>query len=466
MKAFIATKSKKETCQAKTALTVATAYSLLLARLPHANEDPQQLVLAELTPAFTSILDFPKPQDAAIEYRQILRAALELANASDLAIERDTTLVADIATLNFVNCLRSMHWLHKPVAAVDKHTLENTIGLLHCLTPERTALQAITSKESTQGPIVLSHVTDDKAQLDASRQSKLYTGGLRATGRDIYHAICNLRKLLGVISGQADESLLVKKLMRFANILNSAQGKDWLYLHRNHAYLPYYLLQEAQHILTLYANASMSPSLRTAAMEKRPILPYNFAVASSAADSIIEKLASTMMANDLGTFSFCPVLYTILNPSSKGPTDSAPPTPSPTVPQRQHHSPDFSPATGVTPPPKRAKTQGKTPTPVDLADRKTKGMLTWAPPTGSPRDLPICPIRDKVQGKGTDSQERLFMPFLTVGHACPYPNCTRPHPSSLQRLSTDKKRADFTKFVSDTPGLAWAEGRAPPGTPP
>jgi hypothetical protein len=464
LQAFIATKSKKETYQAKTALSVATGYSLLLARLPRESEDPQQLVLAELSPAFISILENPKPQDAAIEFRQLLRGSLEQANASDLAIERDTTLVADVATLNLVNCLRSGYWLHKPVAAVDKHTLETMIGLIHTLTPDRIALQAITSRESSNGPIVLSHVADDRAQLDASRQSKLYTGGLRTTGRDIYHAICNLRKLLGVISPVADDSLVVRKLLRYANVLNSAQGKDWLHLHSNHPYLPYYLLQEAQHILTLYCNTAMSPALRTAALEKRPILPYNFAVASSAADTIVEKLASAMMSSDLGAFSYRPILHSILHPTGKQPQDSVPPSPPPMVPQRQHQTPPPH-TPGVTPPPKRAKTQGKTPTTDDLADRKTKGMLTWNPPPGGPREPPICPVRDKAPGKGKDTQERLCMPFLTVGHACPYPNCTRPHPSSLARLSTDKKRADFTKFVADTPGLAWAEGRAPPGTP-
>ena len=327
LQAFIATKSKKETYQAKTALSVATGYSLLLARLPRESEDPQQLVLAELSPAFISILENPKPQDAAIEFRQLLRGSLEQANASDLAIERDTTLVADVATLNLVNCLRSGYWLHKPVAAVDKHTLETMIGLIHTLTPDRIALQAITSRESSNGPIVLSHVADDRAQLDASRQSKLYTGGLRTTGRDIYHAICNLRKLLGVISPVADDSLVVRKLLRYANVLNSAQGKDWLHLHSNHPYLPYYLLQEAQHILTLYCNTAMSPALRTAALEKRPILPYNFAVASSAADTIVEKLASAMMSSDLGAFSYRPILHSILHPTGKQPQDSVPPSP-------------------------------------------------------------------------------------------------------------------------------------------
>lgn len=57
------------------------------------------------------------------------------------------------------------------------------------------------------------------------------------------------------------------------------------------------------------------------------------------------------------------------------------------------------------------------------------------------------------------------MPFLTQGFACPHPNCNKPHPVSVQRLSTDKKRADFLKWVGDSAGISWAEGRAPPGTP-
>ena len=57
------------------------------------------------------------------------------------------------------------------------------------------------------------------------------------------------------------------------------------------------------------------------------------------------------------------------------------------------------------------------------------------------------------------------MAFMTRGYYCPLAKCPRPHISNLRRLSTDKKRTDFTSFVTKAPGLSWSPGHAPSGTP-
>ena len=128
-------------------------------------------------------------------------------------------------------------------------------------------------------------------------------------------------------------------------------------------------------------------------------------------------------------------------------------------------SPTSSPG-GPTPPAKRPRLASP-PDQITDPDRiqasKAQGMLTYDPQASGSQALPLCPIRDKVPGQR--AQERCCMPFMTRGHYCPLAKCPRPHISNLRRLSTDKKRTDFTSFVTKAPGLSWSPGHAPSGTP-
>ena len=77
----------------------------------------------------------------------------------------------------FCNAIRSFHWLIDPLVRVSKATAIQRLGLIHFLTPLRGVLLAQRMDEATNGPIVLSHISDDKAQLEASQASKLYSTG-------------------------------------------------------------------------------------------------------------------------------------------------------------------------------------------------------------------------------------------------------------------------------------------------
>ena len=99
-------KTAKEQAQAKTAATVAAAYRLAFASLPPRDAvDLSHAILPTLKDSLHAVLSSPKPQDATMDLRQLLTGALELANSSDLAVEWDVSLDAQICTMAFANCM-------------------------------------------------------------------------------------------------------------------------------------------------------------------------------------------------------------------------------------------------------------------------------------------------------------------------------------------------------------------------
>ena len=446
-------KTAKEQAQAKTAATVAAAYRLAFAGLPSRDAvDLSHAVLPALNESFQAVLSSPKPQDATVELRQLLTGALELANSSDLAVERDVSLDAQICTMAFANCMRSFHWLTDPLVSTTRQALESQLGILHFLTPIRQALLAQVSREVAMGPVVLSHVADDKAQLDASRQSKLYTGGRCQEGRDIYHAVCNFLKVSSLVVPTPSAAMVTGKLLRYANTLTTKHGRQFLSTFHNHPYLVIHLFQDVQHILTLYLNIATSAALRADVRNSKPVPLANYTQASRAADSIIDRLESTIMGSGLGIFEGRPHAFDWFRPAQPvlqpGP---------PSTPTRAPRPPE--------PPAKRPRLsnpQDQLTDPDRIQTSKGQGMLVFAPPAGGAPALPLCPVRDKVPGQR--AQERCCMAFMTRGHYCPLLRCPKPHISNLRRLSTDKKRADFAAFVDQTPGLSWSPGHAPSGT--
>ena len=452
-------KSAKEQAQAKTAASVAAAYRLAFASLPPRDAaDLSHATLPTLNESFQAVLDSPKPQDAAVELRQLLSGALELANSSDLAVERDVSLDAQVCTMAFANCMRSFHWLTDPLVSTTRQALETQLGILHFLTPVRQALLAQVSREVAMGPVVLSHVADDKAQLDASRQSKLYIGGKCQEGRDIYHAVCNFLKVSSLVVPAPETAMVTGKLLRYAKTLNTKHGRQFLSTFHNHPYLVIHLFQDVQHILTLYLNIATSAALRNDVRDCKPIPIANYTQASRAADSIIDRLESTIMGSGLGIFDGRPHSFEWFRPAAVQAHQSPPAHPN-------RVSPSSSP-TGPSPPTKRPRLAGpqdQITDPDRIQASKSQGMLLFDPQAGGSQTLPLCPIRDKVPGQR--AQERCCMEFMTRGYYCPLPKCPKPHISNLRRLSTDKKRTDFASFVDKTPGLSWSPGHAPSGTP-
>ena len=57
----------------------------------------------------------------------------------------------------------------------------------------------------------------------------------------------------------------------------------------------------------------------------------------------------------------------------------------------------------------------------------------------------------------TFTYARKYISAVSDGNPCPLV-----HHTKLQHFKTPAKRKEFIDFVQKTPGLAWAEGKAPP----
>ena len=438
--------SAKEQAQARTAATVAAGYRLAFARLPdpEVDTDLQHVVLPKIHPDFLQVLQSPKPQDACVEFRQFLTGLIALANSSDLALSRDVTLEPSIATLAFVNCARSYHWLDLPLASATKTLVDTMLGFLHLLTPDRQALLAQVSKESSMGPVVLSHVADDKAQFEASKKSTLYIRGRHSSGRDMYHAICNFILLAQAFVDASGSSMLVKKLKRYADLLTSAPGRRFFDTYRDFPYLSLHIYQDIQHILTIYFQVGQSHTLRSLIKDGKSVPLANYTAVNRAADLLIDHLSNVIMGSGLGRFESQPIVWPWFQSSSP-----------PLGGQRP------APITPEAPPSKRARQSLTTHTPETLATAKASGLLVFDKMAGGDT-LPLCTVRDRHPR--TKKVERLCMEFMTQGYSCPHIPCNKGHISHPKRLTSDQKRKELADFVSKTPGLAWGPGFAPPGT--
>jgi len=74
-------------------------------------------------------------------------------------------------------------------------------------------------------------MTDDKAQLDASKSSTVYSGGRLEDSRDIHLAVCNLRAFFLTALPIPEECLVFKKLFQYLKVLSSPDGRNWLTAH-------------------------------------------------------------------------------------------------------------------------------------------------------------------------------------------------------------------------------------------
>jgi hypothetical protein len=362
-----------------------------------------------------------------------------------LAIDQDVTLDAEIVTTAFTNNCRSFHFLAEPIVRVTREAAGMRLCLLHFLTPDRAALIASNSSELASGPIVISHVSDDKHQLEASKASTLYSGGTLTTGRDVYHAVCNFRCFSSVIVDDFAKPLVLVTLLDYLDLLIQPQGKAWLGLHRFNLNVAVHIFQDVQHIIHAFILVAKSSVLRAAVKAGTPIAPANYRQAETISRAVIARLQSIIHGNSLGEFFHAPVCASWFQPKlTRERSPAKPPS------QQQGKS---TPA--VTPEAKRLK-PNQDQTQADNERKMASGMLLYDPQSGGTPKLPDCDATD-VNG------ERFCMQFLTQRYYCIRRNCRYTHLVSLAKLP-DKNRQELVAWVKRHPGVSWAPGKSPPGT--
>lgn len=429
----------------------AAKYKLLLAGLPLAEAAQQaNMTLPELLEAFIRFLEQGTSSTAADDVKEQFRAVLVLAQNSDLAVNQGVTLEADNLTLAFSDKMRTFAWLIEKLICTSQTAARNQLGLIHMLTPSRDALALVSEFDKDAMILVMSNSTSGTAQLDASKSSKLYSGGRLDDFHDVYTAVLNLRAVLSLAVADLARPLVLVKMLEYASLLTSREGRLFFAAHRGVAHLAIHPWQDLQTIFSSFAAVACNTTLYTVVEAGGAVAKSNYDGPIAVAESVINDCRSMLHGNGLGKFQGRPLC---------GPWFADRPPPLLTARAVGDHDDTdvLPPAASRSPAPKRQKTLE-----VDHAEaerRRTLGVLVL---TGSQR-LPTCPVLRKK--KGAKAPERLCMKFLTTGHYCPKTaaECKFPHVTSVGTLpESDQKK--LIQFVANHPGLSWVDGKAPPGT--
>ena len=453
-------KPTKEKEQDEAALEIAHYYRLALAGFPPtpaAGAPSTAMIIPVLSEEFRRVLAKTKPVSAATEFRRLVSGQSESRKdlAESMAIDQDVTLSEKVVTTAFSNALRSYHWLLEPLAHTPKGVAQQQLNLLHFLPPDTGAAFFQRSSDAADAPMVMSHISDDKAQLEASKGSRMYTGGLLESGRNVYDAVVNLRFILRLLlANQEHRPAVIHYLLEFVKLLTSQEGKSWLRLHRFNRNVAVHLFQDAQHVLFRFLLVATSPKLRKAVADGDPVGVENFRPAVDAARAIVDRLRVIVGGHDLGAFAGTPLCLSWFNPAPSNPQGGSPKGPKDS-PRGDKPKERLPPARAADGDPKRPKLSQE-----EIDGKKRSGLFVFDSTVGGNR-LPQCPVVHKHNA--SSSPERLCMQFMTQGRFCSRSPCVYPHIRSLNALA-EPRRAELIKFVADSPGLAWAPGKAPPGT--
>ena len=311
------------------------------------------------------------------------------------------------------------------------------LGFLQFLTPDREALAAVVEGDLDARTLVMANASSNSAQLDACKASKMYCSGRLSTFRHSYEAFCNLRLLLSLMVEDVDAPLLVWKLTEYVTLLIDCQGRIFFETGRNSPHLAIHPWQDLQHILTAFVMTAIRAELYQPVMKGEAVALINYANAIAVADNVISDLRAILNGNGLGKFAGTPCCAAWFASRSREPTKVRPVAGNDREGKRQRLEPG------------------------DVDTRKSKGLLTLDAEAAGTSRLPNVGVYHKK--KGAKAPERICMPFMTQGYACTARNCAFPHISNIAILA-EAERKKLLDVVEKTPGLNWAEGKAPSGT--
>lgn len=427
----------------------AARYRILLGGAPLATSTtPDQVVLPELLESFTEYLGKSSSATAGEDLRELVKSQLTVANASDLALDKDVTLEPENITLAFSDRVRTFSWLTEKLVSTSLAGAQGVLGFLQFLTPNREALAVVAEGDQEAVTLLMSNSTSNKAQLDASKASKMYVDGRLVSFKSSHEGFCNLRVLLSVMTEDIARPLLVQKLLEYTSLLVDRQGRLFFEAYQHYPHLAVHPWQDLQSILSAFTRVAANSALYGAVVRGEHVAYANYRPALDVADALINDLRAILNGNGLGKFEgtpscapwFAAVPALVASPGTPGAGKAA-----------RTRAAD---ADGT---PKRQKTLD----PADIERRKGSGMLSYDAEVGGSR-LPTLNVYAKKSG--SKIPERICMKFCTQGYSCNNgPACKFPHVSSPAKLP-EAERTKLTEAVKKAPGLSFSAGRGPTGT--
>ena len=419
----------------------AARYKLLLAGEPADGNDCA--TLPEMSAAFNTYLSIPNSATAAEELKELFKSRLTIANDSTLASEKDVTLEPSNMTVAFSDRVRTYGLLTDKLVTVSLTGAQNQLGLIHFLTPDRTALALVAACDQGAATLLMSNSTSSTAMLDASKSSKLYCGGRLQSFRHVYEAVCNFRCFLSVAVEDLVSPMVVKKLLEYVALLQGRDGRGFFESYRNTPHLAVHPYQDCQSIYSAFARVGSESTLYGAVGLGQPISWANYRGAIDVADALIADLRAIINGNGLGKFAGVPTCALWFSAMSLA-------TPSKDAAAGGAHGESKRQRTSGTPP--------KVVTAEETERRKKLGLLVFNPVEAGSTTLPNCSVYHKRAG--ARSPERLCLNFMTRGYSCGHSDCKLAHIVHLGNLGP-AEQTKLSEFVRKQKGMSWAPDRGP-----
>ena len=410
------------------------------------------VVLQELSPKFDEVLRNGSGPTAREELKELTRARITLQRKSKLAHLKATTLEAAHVTLAYSDKVRTFGYLSEKLGTTTLNGARSSFGVIHCLTPVRDKLHLHAKSESQADAIVMANSTNDRAQLDATRNSQMHSGGRVVTFLDVCTAAVNVLTHFSVMVPEPAESIFLSKLMEFADLFDTQEGRAFYELNRHTPGLAVHGYQGLQTIMTAFVKVAINTEVQDAITLGHDVDVANYRNAIAVADALINDLKVTLEGMTLGMFRDPPLCLPWFRSG-------------PAMPEVGEVQPRPAPARNAARPVAPAAGEGgpkrqKTIEPEEVARRKELGVLLFDPQAAGSRRLPSIDVYRKK--RNAKNPERLCMKFLTKGHACLNPDCKLPHVADLNSLPPADRRK-LLEAVERLPGLTWVEGKAPAG---
>jgi hypothetical protein len=249
---------------------------------------------------------------------------------------------------------------------------------------------------------------------------------------------------MAMVKFETGKPILVVKLEEVLNIFLKGDGRDFTTYHNLTKNVWLHLFQELQCLFSDMVGFAKNPALVEAVKGNRPIAKASLSPIIKNIDNRIAAMRTIVQGISLAHWETTPLVAPWFPDST---TDVTTPG------KRQQQNPQSG-SPGASPP-KKGRLDDAT-----VANRKKQGLLVFDPSKSRTGRLPNCPILEQLSERR--NPERLCMKFMTQGFFCTGNPCPLVHHTKLQHFKTPAKRKEFIDFVQKTPGLTWAEGKAPP----
>jgi hypothetical protein len=394
----------------------------------------------------------------------------------------------------------------------DPGSVKHSLSMFAFVAPGADSVQFQQRFDRENRLICQEAVNEATAKMD-KKTTELFIAGSLKTGDDVIATLANFRQLGLLITADYDESECHKVLTEYAKGgLLSIYGREFIGLSSAVRQVPVNMLLEVQQIFGRYGAIGKISEYRDAVTNGEPIHPRVYADAMVFAKVIMTEAHNAFQRLDSRHYSDrIPVIVdylphlAIFRPGQHGAAYQEYQPPAQGQPRGQNQGGGrVTPLLGdlrrvqiMTPPAAvgdpvhirggggggrgggagafgafrregdpRAGNGGAGGGDIAAIDeaKKTKGFLTYTPPAGSRFPTPPpCPVF--IQIGNMPGKERVCMRFCAQGLFCPTTSrCQLAHVAAFDRLPADVQEA-FKTYVTRTPGLAFAPGQGPSGTP-